>query len=285
MNIIFDYTLLMVILGTTLLGMTAGALSSFAFLRKQSLLGDAISHAALPGIVLACLVTHQKHPYILMTGAGIAGAIGTGFIYLVLGHTTIKSDTILGVVLSVFFGCGLVLISLLKKYPHLQAGSMQKFLFGNASSFTTQELYIVATMSALVLLCIVLLWKEFKILSFDRAFAHNAGFATNKIHVALTSLLVVTIIIGLQTVGVILMSTMLIAPGAAARQWTNRLEQMVVLSACFGAIACVAGSCVSSMFAHVPTGPTIVIFLSIIVFISLVYAPARTAGNHKAAHQ
>ncbi|BDC35302.1 zinc ABC transporter permease [Candidatus Dependentiae bacterium Noda2021] len=281
MNIIFDYTLLMVIVGTTMLGITAGALSSFAFLRKQSLLGDAISHAALPGIVLACLVTHQKNPYVLMSGAGIAGAIGTGFIYLVLGHTAIKSDTILGVVLSVFFGFGLVLISLLKKYPSLQAGSMQKFLFGNASSFTTQELHIVFMISCLVLLCIILLWKEFKLLSFDRDFAHNAGFATNRINVVLTSLLVITIIIGLQTVGVILMSTMLIAPGAAARQWTNRLERMVILSGTFGAIACVAGSCVSSMFAHIPTGPTIVIFLSIIVFVSLACAPARSIHKHK----
>lgn len=273
--IIFDYTLLLVILGTTLLGITAGTLSTFVFLRKQSLLGDAISHAALPGIILAYLITGQKDPLTLMAGAACAGTIGTAFIRMVLRYTTIKSDTILGLVLSVFFGCGLVLISILKKYPALQAHSLQKFLFGNASSFTSQEIFILAIISMIILLSIKLCWKEFKILSFDPDYSFNSGLSVKYIDLFLTFLLIITIIIGLQTVGVILMSTMLIAPGAAARQWTHRLETMALISSFFGAIACITGSCISSLYTHIPTGPTIVILLSIIVFCSLLIASAR----------
>lgn len=273
--IIFDYTLQLVIIGTTLLGITAGTLSSFVFLRKQSLLGDAISHAALPGIILACLVTGKKDPVTLMAGALIAGIVGTSFIRTVLAYTRIKTDTILGLVLSVFFGCGLVLISILKKYPALQAHSLQKFLFGNAASFTRNEIYLLALIAVLIITCIGLCWKEFKILSFDPDYAFNSGFSVRGIDILFTLILIITIIIGLQTVGVILMSTMLIAPGAAARQWTYRLESMAVLSGCFGAIACIAGSCMSSLYSHIPTGPTIVLVLSAIVFCSLVMAPRR----------
>jgi manganese/zinc/iron transport system permease protein len=279
--IILDYTLQLVIIGTTLLGITAGTLSSFVFLRKQSLLGDAISHAALPGIILACLLTGKKDPATLMLGATIAGIIGTSFIRTALAYTSIKSDTILGLVLSVFFGCGLVLISILKKYPALQAHSLQKFLFGNAASFTPHEIYLLAAVSLCIIVCIALCWKEFKIVSFDSDFAFNSGLSVHRVDILFTLILIITIIIGLQTVGVILMSTMLIAPGAAARQWTQRIESMALLSACFGACACIAGSCMSSLYSHIPTGPTIVIVLSTIVFCSLFGAPTRKKNRQQ----
>jgi len=274
--LIFDYTLVMALLGTSLLGATAGLLSPFVFLRRQSLLGDAISHAALPGIVLACLITKSKHPLILLTGAAIAGTLGTAFISLVRHYTAIKNDTILGIVLSVFFGCGLVLLTALERYPELQTASIQKFLFGNAACFTGQEIMIIALVALVVITVTIAAHKEFTLSAFDNEFGIINGIAMQRYNVLFTAVLILTIIIGLQTVGVILMSTMLIAPASAARQWTRHIGSMMYVSAGIGLFACVCGICISSMSIHVPTGPVIVFLLCCVVFVSLLLAPDRS---------
>jgi manganese/zinc/iron transport system permease protein len=133
----------------------------------------------------------------------------------------------------------------------------------------------MAIVGAGVLVCVVALWKEFKLISFDPGYAHAIGLPVARLNVALTTLIVVVVVIGLQTVGVVLMSAMLVAPGAAARQWTNRLGSMVVLSAVFGALAGVSGALISSFEARLPTGPVIVLCASAIVVVSLIFAPER----------
>lgn len=270
-----DYTLRTVALGSAVLGIVSGALGTYAVLRGQSLLGDAVSHAALPGIALAFLLTGTKAPLALMLGAAVAGIVGTLFVIGVVRLSRIKFDGALGLTLSVFFGFGLLLLTYIQRLPDANQAGLDSYLFGQAAALVTKDVQVMAGLGGAVLLLVALFWKEFKLLSFDPEFGRASGFPMPVLDVGLTGLMVIAIVIGLQTVGVVLMSAMLIAPAAAARQWTDRLSTMMILAAAFGAIAGVAGAVISSTTARLPTGPTIVLCISGIVAVSMVLAPNR----------
>ncbi|MBT3450210.1 MAG: metal ABC transporter permease [Bacteroidetes Order II. Incertae sedis bacterium] len=270
-----DYTLRTVAMGAALLGITAGSLGGFALLRRQSLLGDAISHAALPGIALAFLITGSKAPLVLMTGAALAGWLGAALISSVTNRTRIKYDSALGIMLSVFFGFGLVLLTYIQRNPDANQAGLESFLFGQAAALVERDVFVILGIGALVIFLMGLFWKEFKVLSFDSDFFQTLGFPVRALDHLLTGLFVIAIVIGLQTVGVVLMSAMIIAPGAAARQWTDRLGRMIMLSGCIGAVSGVGGALISSSIPGLPTGPTIVLIVSSIVVFSLLFAPNR----------
>jgi len=270
-----DYTLRTVALGSLALGAVSGALGSFAVLRRQSLLGDAISHSALPGVALAFLLTGSKDPLVLLVGAGAAGWIGMLAVLAVTNTTRVKSDSALGIVLSVFFGLGLVLLTFIQKIPTAAQSGLDKFLFGQAATLLERDVATIAIVGGSALLVMLLLWKELKVLSFDRDFGASIGLPIRAIEVVFALLLVTAIVIGLQSVGVVLMSAMVVAPAAAARQWTDRLGRMVLISATFGALAGVAGTVVSGTSQRLPTGPLIVLVAGALVVVSLFLAPAR----------
>lgn len=270
-----DYTFRIVALGSMILGIISGVLGSFAVIRKQSLLGDAVSHAALPGIALAFLVTFTKRTEILLLGALISGLLSTFIIIMISKYSRVKFDSALALVLSVFFGGGMVLLTHIQKIPNSNQAGLEKFIFGQASTLLKRDVNIMIVLGVVLLFIVVLFWKEFKLVSFDEEFADSIGFSSQKITALLFLIIVTAIIIGLQTVGVILMSAMLTAPAVAARQWTDRLSIMVVLSAFFGAISGVIGTVLSSIVSKLPTGPTIVIAISVIVLISITLAPNR----------
>jgi manganese/zinc/iron transport system permease protein len=274
-DLVFDYTLRTVALGSAVLGLTSGALGSFAVLRRQSLLGDTISHAALPGIVLAYMLTSSKEPLILIVGAGVAGWLASLSIMSIVRTTRIKPDTALGLVLSVFFGLGLVLLSMLQKRPDAGQAGLDNFLFGQAAALMERDLVTMAVLGGLALLVLAVFWKEFKLLSFDPEYGAILGFPMRSLDIMLTTLVVVAIVIGLQTVGVVLMSAMIVAPAAAARQWTDKLSMMIFLASICGALAGVAGAVVSSVVPRLPTGPSIVLCLTGLVVFSLLLAPNR----------
>lgn len=274
-DLLFDYTLRTVALGSACLGVVSGALGSFAVLRRQALLGDAISHAALPGIALAFLLTGSKATLVLVLGAAMAGWVGTLVVMAVVRETRIPEDAALGVVLSVFFGLGLVLLTFVQKRPTAAQAGLDTFLFGQAATLVGRDVAVIAALGAVALLVMFLFWKEFKLLSFDPEFGAAMGFPMQRIDVTLTSVLVIAIVIGLQTVGVVLMSAMIVAPAAAARQWTDHLGRMVMVAGLFGAFAGVVGAVISSTAGGLPTGPTIVLTVSAIVALSLAFAPAR----------
>ena len=274
-RIFSDYTLRSVALGAAVLGVANGALGSFAVLRRESLLGDAISHAALPGIALAFLLTGSRTSLVLLLGAAVAGWIGTLWVVGIVRNSRIKQDSALGLVLSVFFGFGLVLLTWIQRIPTASQAGLDKFLFGQAATLLKRDVQTIAVLGGVALVLLAVFWKEFKLLSFDREFGASLGFPARALDILLTTLLVVAIVIGLQTVGVVLMSAMVVAPAAAARQWTDRLGVMVVISALFGALAGVAGALVSGAAARLPTGPTIVLCLTGIVAVSLLLAPNR----------
>jgi manganese/zinc/iron transport system permease protein len=249
-----DYTLRVVALGSASLGIASGALGSFAVLRRQSLLGDAISHAALPGIALAFLLTGSRSPLVLVLGAAIAGLVGTLVVMTVVSRSRVTEDSSLGLVLSVFFGFGLVLLTLAQRLPDAGQAGLDRFLFGQAATLLARDVWMIAVLGGTALAVTALAWKEFKLLSFDPDFGRTLGMRMRAIDVLLTFMLVISIVIGLQTVGVVLMSAMVVAPAAAARQWTDRLGMMVVLAGAFGAMAGVSGAIISSTADRVPTG-------------------------------
>jgi manganese/zinc/iron transport system permease protein len=270
-----DYTLRTVALGAALLGSVSGSLGTFALLRRRALLGDAMSHAALPGIALAFLITGSKAPLVILAGAAVAGWLGAWFVLQVVRLTRIKEDSALGLVLSVFFGVGLVLLTWIQKQPDASQAGLDKFLFGQAATLMEKDLLAMTALGIPAVLLMLIFWKELKLLSFDREFGDSLGFPMRRLDLLLTSLLVIAIVIGLQTVGVVLMSAMIVAPAAAARQWTDRLGVMVLLAALFGAAGGVSGAVLSSSVRRLPTGPTIVLLMSAVVVISLVLAPNR----------
>jgi len=274
-DLVYDYTLRTVALGSALLGTVSGALGSFAVLRRQSMLGDAISHTALPGIALAFLITGSRLPLVLMAGAALAGWIGTLIVMYVVRNTRVKQDSALGMILAVFFGFGLVVLSYVQRLPSAGKAGLDKFLFGQASALMSRDVWTMFGVGLIAIIILVLFWKEFKLLSFDPEYGVSLGFKMRFVDILLTTLLVAAIVIGLQTVGVVLMSAMVVAPAAAARQWTDRLGVMVALSALFGALAGISGAVISSFMANLPTGPTIVLCISAIVVFSMLLAPNR----------
>ncbi|CAN5533465.1 transition metal ABC transporter permease subunit TroC [soil metagenome] len=274
-DVIFDYTLRNVALGSALLGIVGGVLCSFAVLRRQGLLGDALAHTALPGICLAFMLTGLRTPLVLMAGAAITGWIGTLIIIKVVQDTRIRADSALGIVLSVFFGIGIVLLTYIQQSNNANQAGLDRYLFGQAATLVQSHVITMAVLGGAALLCVALLFKEFKLLSFDPEFAASIGFPVGKLNVLLTSLIVIAVVIGLQTVGVVLMAAMLVGPAAAARQWTNRLSVMLGLAALFGAAAGVSGAMISVTASRLPTGPMVILCMTAIVIVSLLFAPER----------
>ena len=270
-----DYTLMIVAIGAALLGTVSGALGTYAVLRRQSLLGDAISHAALPGIAIAFLLTGSKTPLILVLGAALAGWLGTLLILSIVRLTRIKYDSALAIVLSTFFGFGLVLHTLIQRTGNANQAGLGTFLFGQAATILERDVLTIGVLGGVALIVMFVFWKELKLLVFDEGFAASIGFPTRALDILLTSLLVIAIVLGLQAVGAVLMSAMLVAPAVAARQWTHRLRLMVFLAACFGALAGIIGTIISSTASRIPTGPTIVLCATVIVGISITFAPNR----------
>lgn len=270
-----DYTLRTITLGTAILGASSGALGSFAVLRKQSLLGDAISHAALPGIVLAFMWTGSKDSHVLLLGALICGLIGTFWIHGITKKTHLKTDTALGLVLSLFFGFGMLLLTYIQKNPDASQAGLDKYLFGQAATLVSSDVYIMLGATTVSFFVLLLFWKEFKVMLFDEAYAKTLGFNTRLLDRLITFFIVLIIVLGLQTVGVVLMSALLLAPAAAARQWTNSLSSMVILAGLIGALTGVVGTGISAQQAHLSTGPVIVLVASAFVLFSFLFSPFR----------
>lgn len=270
-----DYTLRTITLGTAVLGAVCGMLGSFAVLRKQSLLGDAISHAALPGIAIAFLITGSKDTYILLLGALICGLIGTFWIRGITTKTHLKSDTALGLVLSLFFGFGMLLLTYIQKQPNANQAGLDKYLFGQAATLVESDVFIMIGITGVCLIILLLFWKEFKIMLFDMDYTKTLGFNVRFIDSLITFFIVLAIVLGLQTVGVVLMSAMLLAPAAAARQWTNSLGTMVILAAIIGALAGIFGTAISATQNNLSTGPVIVLVAAVFVLFSFIFSPGR----------
>lgn len=264
-----------VLVGASLLGIAGGVVGSFALLRRQSLLGDALAHAALPGVCLAFLFTGSKSPLTLLSGAMVAGLLGALLILAVARASRIKEDAAIGIVLSVFFGLGIVLLTHIQKLPLGNQSGLDKFLFGQAATLLPRDIVRMGLLVALVLATTMLFYKELKLLTFDRDFGTSVGLPMRRLEILLTVLLVVVVVVGLETVGVVLMVATLVTPAAAARQWTDRLGLMLLLAGTIGGVSGAVGALLSASFEKLPTGPVIVLLSSAVLLLSLLFAPRR----------
>lgn len=270
-----DFTVRTVALGAALVGIVSGVLGSFAVLRQQSLLGDALSHAALPGVCLGFLVAGSRQLAPILAGALISGALAALLVLVLTRATRIKTDAALGVSLSLFFAVGTVLLTYLQRHQGAAQAGLDAFLFGQAAALVPSDLRVIGAVGGVSLALVALAWKELKVTTFDADFARSLGRPVLALEFGLTVLIAVAVVIGLQLVGVILMVALVIAPAAAARQWVKRLEGMVVLAGVFGAASGVTGALLSASVRGLATGPVIVLVASGIVLVSLLLAPGR----------
>lgn len=270
-----DYTIQNVAIGAALLGISSGVLGSFAVLRKQSLLGDTLSHAALPGVCLGFIVVGTRQLGSILLGALVTGVLAALVALLLTRKSRLKTDAALGTVLSVFFAVGVVLLTYIQGTNNASQGGLNSFLFGQAAAILRSDLWIMGGVTLFAVALVMVLWKEFKLTAFDPGFAASLGLPVVVLEVVLTAMIALAVVIGLQMVGVVLMAAMIIAPAVAARQWSRRLEGMVVLAALIGAFGGVVGAVVSAANRGLATGPLIVLSVSAVVAVSLLAAPER----------
>lgn len=280
------YNTLIVLAGTGLLGANAGLIGSFAVLRRRALTGDALAHASLPGICLAFLLIGQRHLPVLLLGALATGLLGIGVIS-VLRHTSrIKEDAAIGIVLSVFFGAGVVLSQMIQHRTTTGSkAGLDSFIFGKTAGIIAQDVFLIAGVSLFGLLLILCCYKEFQSVVFDPGFASVQGLPVLALDFVLMGMVAITVVIGLPAVGVVLMSALLILPGAAARFWTDRLSTMLMISVFIGAATGTVGTMISANSRLLPAGPIIVLVGTFFFLVSVLFAPRRGAFARWTAHR
>lgn len=269
-----SYTNSVVLIGAAILGLTAGVLGSFAVLRQRSLVGDALSHAALPGVAVAFIVTGAKDATSLAVGAGLACMVGALLMVAIERTGRIRPDAAIGVVLAGFFSIGIVLLTYLSNFNNANQAGLETYLFGQAAGLLERDLVAMAALGALSFALIAIGWRPLKTTLFDPAFAGSAGLPVRALEVAMTALLVVAVVVGIRTVGAILMVGLLIAPAVIARQLVDRLLPMLVLAGVVGALAGATGALVSQG-AELPTGPVIILVAIAMVIAAVLLAPRR----------
>jgi manganese/zinc/iron transport system permease protein len=270
-----DYNTRVVLLGAALLGLVSGIIGSFAVLRRRALVGDAVAHAALPGICAAYFVVGDRHFGALLLGALVFGVLAVVSISLIRRHTRIKEDAAIGVTLTSLFGLGVVMLRAIQNQPAGNRAGLDTFLFGKAAGMVRQDVYLISAVAVGALLCVGVLYKEFKLLCFDREFAGAIGRPVLALDLALMTLICVCTVIGLPAVGVVLMVALLVIPGAAARFWTDRLGVMLLLAGGFGAVSGLVGVAISALETRLSAGPLVALSAGAIFLISFFFAPRR----------
>lgn len=276
--------LLWILVGTMLLGLAAGVIGTFSFLQKQSLIGDAAAHAALPGVALAFLLTGEKDLPILMLGAVITSTLAVYSIQGIVQYSKLKADAAIGLVLSVFFGIGIVFLTIVNRQPGGNQSGLSDFIFGKAAAMTKSDLYWLVFCAGLILLVSVLLQKQWKLMIFDPVYAKSIGLPVHMLKIILTALIVLAIVTGIQAVGVILMSALLIIPAVTAKLWAKTVVGMLIFSGLLGGFSGVIGTYISSLKTGLSTGPVIVL-VSALAFILSYFISPRAGLIRKYLHK
>ncbi|MDN5210703.1 iron chelate uptake ABC transporter family permease subunit [Fulvivirgaceae bacterium BMA12] len=261
--------------GSILLCSSAAVVGSFIFLKKKALVGDAVAHSVLPGVCLGFILAGNKNPILLIAGAFVTGWLSLVTIDYISARSKIKEDTAIGLILSVFFGIGILLLTYIQHSGNAAQSGLDHFLFGKAAAMVSDDVNIFGGMAFVLIIAVALLFKEFTLISFDVDFAKTIGFPVKGLELVLTTLTVFAIVAGIQAIGVVLMAAILITPAAAARFWTNNLRKMIFLAAAFGGFSGLAGAYISYIAPAMPTGPWIVMVISVIAFFSFFFAPQK----------
>lgn len=264
-----------VVFGISLLMASSALLGTFALLQKRALVGDAISHAALPGLCVAFMLSGSKNPLVLVIGAFVAGWLALTAINTISKHPRVSQDTAIAVVLTSFFGLGMLLLTHIQQSGNAAQAGLSNFLLGKAISLVGKDVSTLAVLSVAIIVTTILFFKELSIVCFDKNFAKTIGLPVRLVEFVLTSVSVLAIVVGIRAVGIVLMSAMLITPAAAARFWANKLQNIIFISIAIGVISGVLGSFVSYVIPAMPTGPWVVIVATTIAYLSFIFAPKK----------
>lgn len=257
-----DLSIWIVFIGTALIGICAALVGTFTFLQKKSLIGDAISHSILPGIVLAYMVSGQRTTWILMLGAFGAGWLATQQISWLQRRTKLKSDAIVAATLSIFFAFGLALLSYIQGRPDDGQAGLSDFLFGKIAALDLQDLYLFLGVSIVIVTTVFLRYRVMFSFAFNKEFMISKGFSLRWNDFILNSMTILVVAMGVQAVGVVLMSALLIIPVLSARMLTYRLSRILTFALLFGTFSSLLGSYISILGKNIPTGPCIIMVLS-----------------------
>lgn len=269
-----------VLLSTMTLGIAAGTIGCLAYWKKQNLMSDALSHAALPGVVIAFLLIGEKNLLVLIIGAAISALVGALFIQWITTSSRISEDSAMGMVLAVFYGLGIMLLTIANRSAGGNQSGLDSFIYGQAAALVRSD---VITMLALAIIVLFIVWigfKEWKIFLFDQHFAKGLGLSIQGMNTLYTIVLVTTIVIGIQAVGVILMAALLIIPAVSARYWTRSFKMMILLSAFLGGLSGVLGTYISTLRSGLPTGPFIVVIGAGFFVLSLIFGKEKGLLPH-----
>ena len=249
---------------SVMVGISAGIIGSFIILRGMSLMGDAISHAVLPGVALSYMLGSS---YII--GATIFGMASAALIGFVTKHSRLKNDTAIGIVFSAFFALGIILISFARSSTDLY-----HILFGNVLAVRDSDMFLTAAVLVIVLIAVLLFYKQLKLTSFAPTIAKSYGWNISAINYGLMFLLTLVAVTSLQTVGTILVIAMLITPAATAYQLTDKLLVVIVLSTVFGTLSSIVGLYFSYSY-NLPSGATIVMAAAVFFIVAFIFAPKK----------
>lgn len=270
-----DPSIVSVVVGAILLTASSAVVGTFTFLKKKALVGDAVAHSVLPGICLAFILSGTKNPIWMIIGAFLTGWISLMIIDHITTKSKIKEDTAIALILSVFFGIGILMLTNIQHSGNAAQTGLDSFLFGKAAALVGKDLIVFGIVAIVLIVTVGLFFKELKLIAFDSNYAKALGLPVKALDLLLTSLTVLAVVTGIQAVGVVLMAAMLITPAAAARFWTNDVFKMTLIAAIMGGISGVSGAYVSYVAPAMPTGPWIVIIISAIAIISFFIAPKR----------
>jgi len=274
------YNAALVAIGATFLGFSAGAAGTFLFLRKRALMSDAVAHATLPGIGLAFIVmvalgSDGRNLFGLMAGAAMTAGIGLFIVEWMTRHTRLSEDSAIGAVLSVFFGLGIVLLTVIQSMSSGRQAGLESFLLGSTAGMLFRDGVIIAVGGGLTVLATYALRRPMTLVAFDPGHAAAMGINVGRIDIAIMALVMAVTVVGLKIVGLILVVALLIIPPVAARFWTDRAERVLWIAAGIGAVSGFLGAAISASAPALPTGPIIVIVSALIFAASLLFSPRR----------
>ncbi|MEQ9812482.1 MAG: metal ABC transporter permease [Azospirillaceae bacterium] len=274
------YNTSLVLLSTLLLGAGAGPVGVYILFRRRSLITDAIAHATLPGIALGFLAAllvglDGRSLPILLAGAALTAALGALAVQWIRDKTRLAEDAAIGTVLSASFGLGIVLLSVIQNLPVGGQAGLDSFLLGQTAAMNAEEARIIGIGSAVVLALVTLGSRAFAAVSFDPEFTGSIGWSVRLIDLAMIALALAVVVVGLKTVGLVLIIALLITPAVAARLWSRHIATMALLAGIFGALSGYLGSALSASLPNLPTGGVIVLVAAAIFMVSLVASPRR----------
>ena len=282
MDILTSYSFIIVGSGTFLLAAVAGAVGCITVLKGQSLIGDAIGHAAFPGIILSFMLFMQREPVLLTMGAVASGATAFMLIQVIKENSKLKLDAILAVVLSSFFGVGMVLKSYIQgnsNYKDAAQSGLSSYIFGQAAYIMKDDVKLIVYISVPTLVLLVLFYKEIKLFLFDEIYAKAIGIRTVLLYGIILIMTMGIIAAGLKLVGAILISSLLIIPAITALQWSNKFSRVLIIAGVVGGVSALIGTYISTAYDGMSTGATIILIMGSFAIISLVTGPHGMIKN------